>query len=205
MKSKAEFQGKKTWENYYWYYYKWHYLIIGMIVIAIIICTAQCAAKENPDYYVLFSADRYITDNALTEVTTEMEKHSEDLNGDGKVTVQAINCTYASNDENPALKNSARQQAMLQLQSKETVIWILDDEATELYYGSDNIDIFGKSDIFSENNNHSLPVSSTCLYEILKENGLEEKLQIFCRKEQDSDSPSKKTEAIVSEMIKDKK
>lgn len=204
MKSKAEFQGKKTWENYYWYYYKWHYLIIGMIVIAIIICTAQCVSKDNPDYYVLFSADRYITDTALTEVTTEMEKHSEDLNGDGKVTVQAINCTYASNDENPALKNSARQQAMLQLQSKETVIWILDDEATELYYGSDNIDIFGKSDIFSENDNHSIPVSSTCLYEILKENGIEGELQIFCRKEQDFDSPSKKTEAIVSDMIKDK-
>lgn len=204
MKSQAEFKGKKTWENYYWYYYKWHYLIIGMIVIAIIICTAQCVSKDNPDYYVLFSADRYITDTALTEVTTEMEKHSEDLNGDGKVTVQAINCTYAANGENPALKNSARQQAMLQLQSKETVIWILDDEAAELYYGSDNIDIFGKSDVFSGNDNHSVPISSTCLYEIFKENGMEEELQIFCRKGQDSGSPLKETESVVSKMIKDK-
>ncbi len=110
MKNTSNETGKKTWKNYYWFYYKWHMLAALVLALTIVICTAQCVMKVDPDYYVLFYARNYYTDEALQEVTDELQKYSEDLNGDGKVKVMAVNCTFSDNDTQRI--NTVRQQAL---------------------------------------------------------------------------------------------
>jgi len=179
-REKPQVEGKKTWSNYYWFYYKPH-IIFGLIFsLMIIVCTAQCASQVKPDCYVVFSTDSYIPDNILTLMTDEMEELIEDQNGDGEIKIQPINCTFNDFDTNG--KNTARQQAMLQVQSKEVVLWFLDETALNIYYNSEDLDIYGTNPAFTEYDNHAIKIADTSLQKTLDEFELHEEIFIFCRK-----------------------
>lgn len=165
---REHYDGTKDWKNYYWYYYKWHILGILALIIVIVTCTVQCASRVKPDYYVLFFSDTYITDQALEEVTDSLEKSSKDLNGDGKIKVQAVNCSYTEGD-NITVRDAAYNQATLQMQSTDACIWVLDKKGVELYYQSDEIDLFTTHSAFDEYDNHSVNAKKLKSFKILYE------------------------------------
>ncbi len=181
---REHYDGTKDWKNYYWFYYKWHMLGALFLAVTIIICTAQCASRVNPDYYVLFYSDHYIMEQVLDEVTSELTQFSEDTNGDGKVKVQAVNCSYSSKDA--MSKTSAHQKAVLQMQETDACIWVLDDSGVETYYSAENIDLFAQLDLFNEHDKHAINAKALKGFDILSDAAGEDlNFYVFCRKDRD--------------------
>lgn len=181
-KDREHYDGTKDWKNYYWFYYKWHILGALFLAATIIICTAQCAMKVEPDYYVLFYSDTYIMDQVLDEVTDKLSKTSEDVNGDGKVHVQAINCSFSPVDS--MSKTAAHQRAVLQMQETDACIWVLDDAGVETYYSAENIDLFAQLDSFAEHDKHAANAEELKGFDILADAaGKDRDFYVFCRKD----------------------
>ena len=200
MKDTPNETGKKTWKNYYWFYYKWHMLAALVLALTIVICTAQCVMKVDPDYYVLFYAQNYYTDEALQEVTDELQKYSEDLNGDGKVKVMAVNCTFSDNDTQRI--NTVRQQALLQMTTDNTCFWVMDKSGVELYYNNDDIDIFAKPTGFSQYDSHA--ENAECLkgFDIMKKLNDDSEFYVFCRKSKTGTEPNKIAADVLQKIKK---
>lgn len=90
---------KKRVENF-WYYHKYH-LLIGLAVAAVIaVLAAQCASNQSPDYTVILAMQKSVPDEVAEVMAREFEKYGEDRNGDGRVLVEMVNCSYNSNDTN---------------------------------------------------------------------------------------------------------
>ena len=113
----------------FWYYNKWFVLIGIFLVIMLSITISQCATREKFDYQiVLYSYDTYMP--AETEVLKrELAAFGEDLNGDGEVKVQIIDCSFGK-DETADSKGAKRQKLTALLASNDdALIFIVEEES----------------------------------------------------------------------------
>ncbi len=191
--------GKKTWKNYYWFYYKWHIFFVLFFGIAIAICTVQCANKVNPDCYVLFNSNIFISDQQLDETADELEKFISDLNGDGEVAITPINCTYPKGNQTRIAQ--VNQLAVLQLQNPDTHIWIVDKKGIELYLNNPDIDIFAEYKSFDNYNNKALSVELIEPLKWLNNNTENNEYFLLARKESDGNI-TKTAKEFVDNLIK---
>lgn len=82
----------------FWFHYK--YFVLAGVFLATVLSVAitQCATREKFDTeVVLFTYNNY-TAGQLDALELELEKHAEDLNGDGEVNVQIIDCAYGNSE-----------------------------------------------------------------------------------------------------------
>ena len=74
----------------FWYNYQW-WVIIGGVVLALIIFAAiLVGSKEKADYTLVLVTRGKLAQTAMDELADELERVGEDLDGNGKVTVQII-------------------------------------------------------------------------------------------------------------------
>ena len=69
-------QFKKKLENY-WYHYKWATIITVFFGIALIICMAQCTAKDEYDMYALYAGPCYIGGKESAELKDAVNDYME--------------------------------------------------------------------------------------------------------------------------------
>lgn len=199
MKNKEHYEGTKNWKNYYWYYYKWHIFFILFFAAAIVVCATQCATKVDADCYAVCYCDTYIDDKTLEKYADVLEKYVVDADNDENKRVTFVNCTYPKNDN--TTHSNANQLAMLQLQSSDTCIWILDEQGKDMYLNAENIDIFAKYDKFDCDDGYSLALEDCKELKQLNEYS-EEKLYIFARKSSDG-TISEQAKSIVDGIYAD--
>jgi len=122
-----------------WYHDKWVILgIIAAIALIVFMCV-ECAKKEKYDIEAVAFTYSYITDQQLKVLEEEMEKYCEDIDGDGKANVMAINCSYQKNSSSGATTQysaSTKVQALLAA-DKQALVFITDDESYEFLNGVD--------------------------------------------------------------------
>lgn len=82
----------------FWFYYK-YFVLAGLFLATVLtVAISQCASREKFDTeVVLFTYNTY-TAVQLDALEIELEKYAEDLNGDGEVNVQIIDCAYGNNE-----------------------------------------------------------------------------------------------------------
>ena len=178
---KQDFEGKKTWSNYYWFYYKWHIIAAIFFLTTIIVCTAQCSAKVETDYYVLFYSDNYFMDEYLDDICDKMQEYGEDLSGDGEVRVTAVNCTYNKSDTN--LYNAAHQKAVMQMQPGNATIWVLDQAGVNLYNNDKKLDLFAKDERLDEYDNKGINADKLKCISDINQNNINKEFYVFIRKD----------------------
>lgn len=180
--------GKKTWKNYYWFYYKWHIFFTLFFGIAIAICVTQCATKVDPDCYILFNSNIYISDQQLNETADDLEQYIDDINGDEKVELIAINCTYPKG--NQTRMTQVNQLAVLQMQSEDTHIWVVDKKGIELYLQNPDIDIFSTYDNFDLFDKRAVSVSKIKSLNWLNDNSEGNEYYLLARKDKEGNITS---------------
>ena len=180
--------GKKTWKNYYWFYYKWHIFFTLFFGIAIAICVTQCATKVDPDCYILFNSNIFISDQQLNETADDLEQYIDDINGDEKVELIAINCTYPKG--NQTRMTQVNQLAVLQMQSEDTHIWIVDKKGIELYLQNPDIDIFATYDNFDLFDKRAVTVSKIKSLNWLNDNSEGNEYYLLARKDKEGNITS---------------
>ncbi len=157
-KEKSSF-GKKL-QNF-WYYYKVH-TIIGLLVAALIgVTVSQCANRESPDYTVILYMQKELSEQMTDAVSAEMERYGKDCNGDGKVIVEIVNCSYDPNGSREVTLGSiGKMQAQLALPDAPLMIT---DQHT--FADLDEQGVFAVRDDLPDQDGKALALKDTPLYQ----------------------------------------
>lgn len=76
-------------------YYYWKGLVAVLAAIAIVaFVTVSCLNKVKPDLKIVIYDNRIVADMYIANIEEYFEKICPDYNGDGKVRVSVINCTF---------------------------------------------------------------------------------------------------------------
>ena len=115
-----------------WFHDKW--FIMGAIALAIVmvVCVAQCASRPKYDLSVVVYAYNFVGDDDCKLMADYLSQHCEDINGDGKVIVNVINCSYTegSNEKQYIYSRNTKLQAVLSTDSS-ALLYITDKDSYE--------------------------------------------------------------------------
>lgn len=74
--------------EHFWYYYKVHTIIAAIVLFVAYTLVSQMLTDVKPDYEIGLVSAEAVSDTALADLQSTVERFCEDLNGDGKVTVK---------------------------------------------------------------------------------------------------------------------
>ncbi len=115
----------------FWYYYKWHTIIGVFSAIVIGVCVWQVVSSEDYDYTVMLYTSRSTTTALSQALEKTLCEYGEDLDNNGKVSVQVLNVSYSDTDTNKNFKNSQAQALRGELLSERCFLVITDDTRFE--------------------------------------------------------------------------
>ena len=120
---------KEKWQNY-WYHFKWH--TIGAVVLTAILAVmiTQCVSREKYDFITILYTHSPIESGRIEKIEEYLEQYAEDIDGDGKVSVEVVDCTFIDTNSNSQTNQAAmaKIQAMIAAEPK-AVLYIVDQKA----------------------------------------------------------------------------
>lgn len=142
------FEEKK--ENFLFYHkYKLLAGLFALIVLAVFIVSS--ATKIRYDAKTVFFCYNYYTEEQAEKNSRFFEAFYEDLNGNGKVDVLTVNCTFSQNapDAEYAKSMLTKVQTLL-VGEDDTMLYILDKNALDFLNGiSNTVTLFKEDNIVS--------------------------------------------------------
>lgn len=136
----AELRTPKEKVKHVWYYYKWG--IISVVVAAIILAVSinQCATATKYDFGIVAFTYTSLSTESLDKLTGHMKEKCEDINGDGEVNIEVINCSFDDNSNADAQYQTAvlsKVQGILSA-DHDKLIYITDSDGYKFIMGEDN-------------------------------------------------------------------
>lgn len=129
---------KEKWDNF-WFQYKWAVIAAVASFIVLTVLITQCASRKNPDLEIVYFSYTPILDQQATLVSEYFEGITKDVNEDGEIVVQVVNCSFQNNG-NIQYRNSilSKLQAIIAADEK-ALLFITDDKSIE-YFDNLNTD-----------------------------------------------------------------
>lgn len=167
MKLKDVPKGKR-WEHY-WYYYKWQTIIGLFVLVMAITLVKDVFFQEKMDVSIPIATTTTLSYETTDRVTWLFKQYAEDYSGNNKVSLDIHAINYPSNIEatDPNMLMASQVKLIGEIQSKETLIFILDDDtnavmdADEIWVDLDTVIEGGVADLGLEDNRklplHKIP------------------------------------------------
>lgn len=117
---------KEKFKNF-WFYNR--FAILGVLFVAVVLTVGivQCASRIDYDISIVLYISNPIDDGKTERMAEYFEKYCEDVNGDGKVNVEILNCSYAANG-NPQMNQAIDTKVQATIVSEpEAMLFIVDD------------------------------------------------------------------------------
>lgn len=117
---------RKNW----WHYHKWH-IAIGAVLAGVgasILCSALGIGRLRPDYQIAYVGDNALPDDTAAAIEAAFASMGEDLNGDGRVTVQ-LNQYVSTGGTDAEMAISAEVTLMADLMNRDSYFFLLEDPA----------------------------------------------------------------------------
>ncbi len=132
---------KEKLQNY-WYHFKFQTIFVVLLAGVMAILVNQCATREKFDFSVLYFTYTPAMDSQLDSAEKYFENFATDVDGDGEVNIQIINCSV-SEDNRDAGRNTmfTKVQAVL-IANPEVVLYMVDDKAIEYFDNAFDTDLF---------------------------------------------------------------
>lgn len=128
---------KEKCENF-WFQYKWYVIGITAAVTALVLLIAQCMSVPNYDFSVVYFTYTPVVDKQTDLMADYFEKYGEDINGDGEVQVQVLNCSFSNEPGDIQYRNVQLQKLQAYIAGEYKAMLYITDEESIKYF--DNID-----------------------------------------------------------------
>lgn len=112
----------------WWHYHKWH-VAIGILLVGIsasLTLHALGVGQIKPDYQVAYVGENPLPDDTAAAIESVFAGLGEDLNGDGRVTVQ-LNQYASTGGADAGMAASAEVTLMADLLERKSYFFLLDD------------------------------------------------------------------------------
>lgn len=128
----------------FWYYYKLHTILTIGLIIVLAITTVQCLTREKYDYEVMYFAYTPALDVEMDKIEEYFEKYTEDINGDGEVNVNVINCSVTDNNRDASRITMLSKVQSVLAAEKNVVVYIVDKKAINYFENAFDYSIFAE-------------------------------------------------------------
>ena len=181
----------------FWYHYKWYAVSIILAAVIIAVSAAQCANTVKSDFKVVVFSYSPISDTQLTPLKAYMEDMCDDVNGDGAVSIQFINCSYDRSENNAQYEYTVLTKIQAVLAGEDyALLYISDDESYKYLSESD-----GTEGLFEQ---EPCKIGQNLISKLSAESEdgipLPDNLQISCRVVKDSAIEGKKNIDTIEEQ-----
>lgn len=110
---------------HFWDYYKVLIISCAVIFISVGLIVASCAKREKSDMNVVIYDSNIVPDMYIAAIEDYFEKYCEDYNGDGKIKVTVINCTYQAGGSTAEYQLAVQQKLQsIIVSDRETMIFV---------------------------------------------------------------------------------
>lgn len=159
-----------------WYHDKFAIIVVGILVVAIALLITQCATKKKYDLAVVVFTHTITGDPNCEKMEEYLQPFCKDINGDGEVNVNVINCTINSRvDSNHSYQNRTSMQSIV-ANDASALLFITDESSyKEMMEISTNIRFFEGEPIVFQDDFYEFCVDESGFYETPTG------LQISCR------------------------
>lgn len=123
---------KEKWKNF-WFQYKWHVLGIAAIVTVLTVLTVQCATRTKYDMKVVYFTYSAVIDSQTEAVAEYLSDYATDVNGDGEINVQVINCSFNNNSGDTQYKYTMMTKLQSLIAGDNEALLYITDEASYKY------------------------------------------------------------------------
>lgn len=166
----------------FWFQYKWHTIAVIASVILLTVLVAQCATRPVYDLEVVYFTYSPILDDQSAQVAEYFETFTKDLDGNGEVNVQVINCSMSDSSNDLQYRNTMLTKMQSLIVADEKALLFITDEKSIKYF--DNI-AKESGGMFIED---PIPLGEAFYKATTTENfgSLPQGLQISCRKVSDT-------------------
>lgn len=120
---------KEKLQNY-WYHFKWHTIGAVLLTAILTVMVVQCASRENYDFITIVYTHTPIEDSRIEKIEEYIEQYAEDIDGDGEIKVEVVDCSFIDTNSNSQTNQAAtaKIQAMIAAEPK-AVLYIVDKKA----------------------------------------------------------------------------
>lgn len=127
-----------------WYHDKWAIIIVSLLAVCIAVFVAQCATKTQYDATVVVFTYTITGDNNCDKMGEYLKPYCKDINGDGEININVINCSIEESQGNSNANYTTRTKASTIIASEASaLLFITDDGSYEYLSGlSKEIDLF---------------------------------------------------------------
>ena len=180
---------KEKWDNF-WFQYKWYVVAITAVTVVLAVLITQCATRTKYDMEVVYFTYTAALDEQTNAVAKYIAGYAEDVNGDGEINIQVVNCSFngKSGDTQYRYTMMTKLQAMI-AGDQNAMLFITDEDSykylSDLSNGEGLFD--GEPFMLGEEFNKATETDSY--------GKLPEGLRIACRRVSDTVLESKKGSA----------
>lgn len=159
-----------------WYHDKLILFILLIIIAAIVFCCVQCATKTDFDATVVLYTHKITGEPNCNAMGEYLKQFCPDLNGDGEINVNVINCSTNPDDKGDYSYTNREKTIYLLANDASALLFITDDSSYQfLMSRSDNIEIFEGEPLEFEDDFYEICVDPSGFFETPND------LQISCR------------------------
>ena len=123
---------KEKWDNFL-FHYKWHMIVAAVLVAILAVTVTQCATKKKYDLEVVLFSRHLIMDEQSEKIAEYLSKYAEDINGDGEINVNVINCSFEQNGGSVQHRNTMMTKLQALITGDESAILFITDEDAAKY------------------------------------------------------------------------
>lgn len=127
----------------FWFQYKWHTIGIVAAVIMLAVLITQCATKTKYDLEIVYFTYTAALDDQTAKIADYFEKRASDLDGNGEVNVQVINCSIGASSTNTENRNAVYTKIQSLIVADEKAILYITDEESIKYFDNMSSDSGG--------------------------------------------------------------
>lgn len=122
----------------FWHYSKWYVISISAIIALIVFLVAQCASKTNYDLKLVYFTYTPVIDDQTELIEDYIEKYADDINENGSVDVQVINCSVSGDSGNYTMRTATLQKLQSIIVAEDSALLFITDEDSIEYFDGMN-------------------------------------------------------------------
>jgi len=127
---------KTPWEKFqnFWHYSKWYVIFTIGITILVAVMVAQCVSKPDYDLKVVYFTYSPVLDDQTSLIADYLDDYVEDVNGNGKVDIQVINCSVSNENSSVMTRNTMLQKLQSVIVAEESAMLFITDDKSDKYF-----------------------------------------------------------------------
>lgn len=127
-----------------WYHDKWAIVVVTALAVCIALLVAQCATKTQYDATVVVFTYSITGDDNCAKMGEYLKPYCKDINDDGEVNINVINCSIEESQGNSNANYTTRTKASTIIASEASALLFITDDGSYKYLSalSDNLDLF---------------------------------------------------------------